>query len=154
MAGGTFTIYTANLGFLDPAALVAGTVKCALINSSYSPNAGSSGHTVFSNVSTYEIAANYGYTAGGQSLANPSRSTITGGCKFSSNNLSWTASGGNIAAWRYAVFYYYGTLGGLTNPLIGYIIGDDTPADVPETTPAASPLILNCPSGGWFTVTS
>jgi hypothetical protein len=41
---------------------------------------------------------------------------------------------------------------GLTNPLIGYFVGDSTPADVPATTDTNT-LTLNCPAGGWFDLT-
>jgi len=40
----------------------------------------------------------------------------------------------------------------MTNPLIGYFLGDTTPADVPATT-VGNPLTINCPANGWFDIT-
>jgi len=37
----------------------------------------------------------------------------------------------------------------MTNPLVGYFVGDSTPADIPATT-VGNTLTLTCPSGGWF----
>jgi hypothetical protein len=77
---------------------------------------------------------------------------ITGGFKFSTGNASWTGSGGGIAAHRYGVFYYLGTLWSLTNPLIGYFVGDSAPADVPLVA-SGNTLQYTCPANGWFTKT-
>jgi hypothetical protein len=149
MSLGAFTPYAANINFASIAALVAGTIKCALVTSAYTPNYAVNGHAVWADVSANEIAAGNGYTAGGATVGSPVATAITGGYKLASSSASWTASGGSIPAWRRAVFYYSGSLGGLTNPLIGSFLGDDTPADVPAMASGIS-LILICPTGGWF----
>ena len=74
---------------------------------------------------------------------------ISGGYKFSSASPSWSASGGNIPAWRYGVLRVDGALWGKTSPLIGYFVGDSAPADVPATSDG-SPLTITCPASGWF----
>jgi len=50
------------------------------------------------------------------------------------------------------VLYVSGSLWSMTNPLIGYFLGDTTPADVPATTVGNS-LTINCPANGWFDIT-
>jgi len=152
MAVGTVTLYSANKDDLNINALVGATVKVALVSSAYTPDTTVAGHSLWSSVSANEIANGNGYTTGGATLTSTVATSITGGFKFSSASPSWTASGGNIPAWRYAVFYVSGTLWGLTNPVIGYFVGDTTPADIPATT-SGNTLTLNTPSGGWFDAT-
>ena len=77
-------------------------------------------------------------------------SAVTGGYKFSSANVVWTASGGSIAAHRHYVMYVLGTLWGKTNRLVGYFLGDTTPADIPATT-TGNTLTVN--ASGWFDAT-
>lgn len=149
MAAGTFMLYSANKDDLRINDLTGATIKMALVTSVYTPSAGEAGHSVWADMSANEIAAGNGYTAGGATLATPTATAITSGFKFSTGNASWTASGGNIPAWRYGVLYVSGALWGKTNPVVGYFVGDSTPADVPATT-AGNPLTINCPAGGWF----
>lgn len=149
MAAGTFTLYSVNKDDLNINDLLAATVKVALVTSVYNPDFSSSGHDVWADVSANEIAAGNGYTAGGVTLSGKAATAITGGFKFTSSNPGWTASGGSIPAWRYAVMYVSGALWGLTDPLIGYFLGDTTPQDVPATT-NGNALNLICPAAGWF----
>jgi len=152
MAVGTVTLYSANKDDLNINALVAGTVKLALVTSSYTPDVTTSGNTIWANVSANEIANGNGYTTGGISLSSMVATAVSGGYKFSSASPVWNASGGDIPAWRYGVFYYNGTLWGLTNPLIGYFLGDTAPANVPATT-SGNPLTITVPANGWFDAT-
>lgn len=153
MAAGTFTLYGKNKDDLNINDLVGANVKLALVTSSYTPSVDSStGHALWSDVSGNEIANGNGYTTGGATLASLAATAVTGGFKFSSANPQWTASGGNIPAHRYYVMYVSGTLWGLTNPLIGYFLGDSTPADIAATT-SGNTLTATCPSGGWFDAT-
>ena len=152
MAVGIFTFFAKNLNKLNIDDLLGATVKMALVTSSYTPNSASNGHDEWADVSTNEIANGNGYTTGGATLANDVAGAITGGYKYSSDNVVWTATGGSLPAWRYAVLYVSGSLWGLTNPLLGYFLGDTTPADVPETT-ENNTLTLVCPADGWFDVT-
>ena len=150
MAAGTVTIYGKNKDDININDLVAATVKMALVASSYTPNVDSStGHALWSDVSGSEIANGNGYTTGGVALSSMAATAISGGFKFSSANPQWTASGGNIPAHRYYVLYVVGTLWGLTNPLIGYFLGDNTPADIAATS-TGNTLTVTGPSGGWF----
>jgi hypothetical protein len=152
MAVGNVILFSANKDSINIDDLVGATINLALVGSAYTPDASVTGHDTWADVSAHEIAAANGYLAGGFALASPAKAAITNGFKFSTGNASWDADGGNIAAWRYGVLYVDGALWGLTDPLIGYFVGDDTPADYPAT-PNGSPLNINCPADGWLTAT-
>lgn len=152
MAAGTITLYEANLDDISLQSLAGATVKLALVGSGYSPDDGTSGDSLWAAASGSEIANGNGYTTGGATLTGVAVGAIANGWKFDSDDVEWTASGGSIPAWRYGVLYVSGTLWGKTNPLIGYFVGDATPADVPATTDG-NPLKVTAPSAGWFTVT-
>ena len=130
--------------------LTGATLKMALVSSSYTPNAAYNGHSLYSDL-TNELANGDGYTTGGASLASKAIASITGGWKFSSADVAWTASGSGIPAWRYGVLYVSGSLWSKSSPLIGYFVGDSTPADIALTS-AGNTLTIYCPSGGWFDV--
>lgn len=151
MAAGTFTLFSKNKNHFNMADLQGATLKMLLTSSSYSPDVTVTGNYLKADV-TNELSTANGYTAGGVTLTTVVDPTITGGYKLSSDSPAWTASGGNIAAWRNAVLYVSGTLWGLTNPLVGYMVGDSTPADVPATS-SGNTLTLTVPGGGWFDVT-
>ena len=89
---------------------------------------------VFATMSANEIAGGTGYTTGGAALTAVTLTQTAGVVKFTSAAQVWTATGGSIAAWRYGLIYYLGTLNGKVNPIVGYFLGDSTPADVPATT--------------------
>lgn len=152
MAAGNVIVYGRikdDLRFND---LSGATIKLALVSSSYTPNVDSStGHETYADI-TNELSTANGYTSGGATLSSPTITAISSGFKFSTGNGSWTASGGNIAAWRYGIIYVSGTLLGKTNPLLGYFVGDSTPADVPATT-TGNTLTVTCPAAGWFDIT-
>lgn len=153
MAAGTFTLYSANKDDINTVDLAAATVKVALVSSAYTPDTSSStGHDTWSDVSANEIANGNGYTTGGATLGSLTSTAIAGGFKFDSADPTWTASGGNIPAWRYLVMYASGSLWGKTDPLIGYMLGDATPADVAATT-AGNTLTITVNANGWFDVT-
>lgn len=151
MAAGTFTLYSANKDDLRLQDLVGATVKMTLHSSSYTPNNATGGHAVAADL-TNEIANGNGYTTGGVTLGSLAVTAVTGGWKFASADASWTASGAGIPAWRTAVMRVSGTLWGKTDPLIGYFLGDSTPADIPLTA-SPNPLTLACPANGWFDIT-
>jgi hypothetical protein len=150
MAAGAFTFYdTAAKIFQGGADLTTNTVKCALVSSAYTFSAA---HDEWADASANEISGTNGYTTGGATVGTPVLTAVTNGYKFSSANVTWTASGGSIAAWRRAIFYISGTVEGLTNPVIGTFLGDSTPADVPATTDTNT-LTLTVPANGWFDMT-
>jgi hypothetical protein len=152
MPAGALTFFTRNFDDLNINDLVGSTVKLALVSAAYVPNIDeTTGHQMWSEISSTEIAAGNGYAAGGAVLANDAAVAIAQGFKYSSDNVVWTASGGSIPAWRYGVLYVSGSLWGLTNPVIGYFIGDTAPADIPATT-ASNTLTITCPANGWFDI--
>lgn len=153
MAAGPFVFYCKNLNVLKLLDLAGATLKLALVGSGYTPDIDSStGHTQWSDASGDEIASGFGYSTGGVTLSSPTITAITGGYKLSTGDASWTASGGSIPAWRYGVLYVSGSLWGITNPLLGYHLGDTTPADVPATLDGY-PLTIYCPTpNGWLTL--
>lgn len=150
MAAGTFTLYAANIDDLRLQDLAGATLKLSLHASTYAPSDGTAGHAVAADL-TGEIDDGAGYTTGGATLANVAVTAVAGGWKISSDNVTWTATGGNIPAWRYGVLRVSGALWGKTDPLVGYFVGDSTPADVPETSDG-NPLTINCPAAGWFDI--
>lgn len=153
MAAGTVTLYGKNKDDLNINDLTSATIKLALLASGYTPSITSTGgHAVWGDISSSQIATGHGYVNGGATVANDAATAIAGGFKYSSDNVTWTATGGNIAAWRYGVLYASGTLWSLTSPLIGYFLGDATPANVPATT-TGNTLTIACPTSGWFTAT-
>lgn len=98
---------------------------------------------------TNEIAAAFGYTAGGQALTSVIWSPNAAKAKFSSAPVVWNAAGGALTA-RGAVIYKLGTANGLVNPLVGRMLLDSTPADV--TAPNGTPFIVSPDTViGWFT---
>jgi hypothetical protein len=151
MAAGTVTLYASNLDDLNPNDLAGATVKVALVTSSYSPNAAYDGHDEWADVSANEISTTGGYSTGGATLTD-SVTGITGGFKYDADDVTWTATGGSIDAWRYGVIYVSGSLWGKTNPVVGYFLGDSTPADVPATT-TGNTLTIQWNSAGIFDVT-
>jgi hypothetical protein len=152
MAAGTVLLYDFVAKYLMNGTidLDAANVNMALVKSSYTPTQATD--DVWADVSGEEIAAAFGYSAGGVALGTPVFTAITKGYKFSSANVTWTASGGSIAAWRYGVLYVNATVNSVVKPLIGYFLGDSTPADVPATTDT-NVLTIACPAGGWFDMT-
>lgn len=66
-----------------------------------------------------EISAGNGYTAGGNTVANSDYSETSGTATLSGDDVVFTASGGAIATFRYAVLYN-DTPTTPADPLIGY----------------------------------
>lgn len=134
MASGAFVFPDkAKLNFFSATDLLntANTFKLTLHTSSWTPN--NATNEVFADV-TNELATANGYTAGGITLANDALTQTAGVVKFTTDAAVWTASGGSIPAWRYGVVRASGTLNGKVDPIVGYFLGDSTPADVPATT--------------------
>lgn len=151
MASGNVTLFSKNKDDIRINDLVGATIKLALVSSSWTPDTSTTGNSVWADVSANEVSGN-GWTAGGETLASVVATAISGGYKVSSASPSKTATGGSIPAFRYVVLYVSGSLWSMTNPLIGYFLGDTTPADVPATTVGNS-LTINCPANGWFDIT-
>lgn len=109
----------------------ANTFKLTLHTSTFTP--APSTMEVYADL-TNELTTANGYTSGGITLTSVALTQTSGVVKFTSAAAVWTASGGSIAAWRYGVVRAVGTLNGKVDPIVGYFLGDNTPADVPATT--------------------
>lgn len=99
------------------------TLKLALVTSSYTPD---TAHDEWADVSSYEVATGSGYTTGGETMASP----VVTDDNIDYNDVTWTSL---TKTFRYAVCYKSGSGGGLTNPLLFYILLDSTPADIVNT---------------------
>lgn len=99
------------------------TLKVALVTSSYTP---STAHAEWADVSANEVATGNGYTTGGATLASP----VATNSNIDYADVTWTSL---TKTFRYAVCYKSGSGGGLTNPLLFYILLDSTPADIVST---------------------
>lgn len=132
---------------LHLASIVADDIKVALCFSSYTPN--SATHEFFDVSVTNELSTGLGYTAGGQSLATKALTIITAGSyKFTSDNPSWSATGGTLTA---RLFVLYNNTPSSNKPLIGYgylNYNGGSPVDV--TVADTLPLTILLPSTGWF----
>lgn len=124
------------------------TVKVTLHTSTYSPSAAS--HAVYADLAN-ELSTANGYTNGGLALSSVTWNRSGGVATFGAGNPQWTASGGSIPAFRYAVFRLSGTFNAAVDPLIMYVLGDTTPADIPAT-PSGQTLTFTLNSGGLFTL--
>lgn len=137
----TFTKYThlpklLSTGGID---IDTDTIKCALVTSSYTPSAA---HDEWADVSANEVATGDGYTTGGVTLTGVTVTNTAIDC----DDPAWTAL---TKTFRYAVFYKSGSGGGLTNPLIGWALMNDAPADI-EVVSSNYSLIVN--ASGLFTL--
>lgn len=126
--------------------LASDTVKMTLHTSTYTPTA--SGDSVYADLSN-ELSTANGYTNGGATLASQAYTQTSGTGKFTSDPVSWTASGGSIVA-RYAVMRLVGTFDTQVDPLIAYCLLDSTPADV--TASAGNPLTVTPHANGYFSL--
>lgn len=113
----TFTFFhefKLNLG-LKLIELETDTFKWALTNSA--PTAAT--HDELADIT--QIANGNGYTTGGETAANNTYTETAGGSgiwKFTHDDVVWTASGGSIAQFRYAVLYSDTSTG---DKLVGYL---------------------------------
>ncbi|MDG4552893.1 MAG: hypothetical protein P9E24_01390 [Candidatus Competibacter sp.] len=128
----TITPYTHYWGLIHTAGvdLSSATIKVALVSSGYTFSAA---HTIFdpgtddaADPSYNEVASGGGYTTGGITLANGSSHPAYIGY----DNPAWVAL---TKTFRGAIFYFSGSVGGLTDPLIAYLLFDSTPADIMVT---------------------
>lgn len=111
--------------------LPSGTYKVSLHTSSYTFSAA---HSVYADL-TNELSTAFGYTNGGQALTNVVVTLVTtNDAMFDFDDPLWTAAGGSIPAWRYAIIRRVGTINTFVDPLIACITGDSAPADIAATT--------------------
>lgn len=99
------------------------TIKLALVTDAYVFDATDS---VWADASAAEVTTGAGYTTGGATLANPTLAQVAGVCTFDADDITYTAL---TKTFRAAIIYAEGTFDTLVNPLLFYILFDDTPAD-------------------------
>lgn len=95
------------------------TFNIALVTSAYTFSAA---HTVWADASANEVANGNGYTTGGAALTTSMDNT-----KLDASDVTFS---GLDKTFRGAIVYKVGTANTLVNPLVGYILFDNTPADV------------------------
>jgi len=135
--GSALYLYNSLLKYLGDGTinLETDTIKLALVTSDYVPDLT---HDVLADVlasPSPEVVAvaspNNGYTAGGKALASQTFTLADSPAKstFDAANLTWTAL---TATFRYGILYAEKTVGSpsVVNPLIAYILFDDSPADI------------------------
>jgi hypothetical protein len=149
-APSAFQVFAKNINQLKLTDIASVNIRVALVASTATVDTTVTGNNIWANLSANEIAGGTGYTSGGFSATGSNVTSGTTGYAWTTTTPSWVASGAGIAAWRYCVIYYLGALWGVTDPLIGYFIGDSAPADIPLTA-AGNTLQINVPAAGWFT---
>ncbi len=112
-------------------------IKCALTNTV--PN--SSTNTLLANIT--QISAGNGYTTGGATVTITGSSQTGGTYTLAIDDVVFTASGGSIATFQYAVFYNDTMTG---DPLIGWI-------DYGATVTVADGENFTIPAGNLYTDT-
>lgn len=133
--------------FNDTIELATDDVYLMLLSSSYSPNMNT--HTVLADVSASEVAVQGGYAAGGWNLGKMSISRSGATVTADLADLVQTATGAGIPAWRYAALYANVTRNTKVKPLIGLLLGNDAPADIPST-PSGTNLVVQWNAlGAW-----
>lgn len=104
------------------------TIKLALVLDTYTKDLTD---TIWSEISTYEVATGDGYTTGGTTLAG---SDVT----HSGTVSTWNATDVTFTAltktFMFGVLYAVGTLNGVVNPLIAIVLFNTTPANVSVST--------------------
>jgi len=121
---------------------LADTIKVALVTSSYTPNQDT--HDFFDDVSANEVTGT-GYTAGGITLANKTRTydTATNTLKLDADDVSWSNS--TITA-RYAIIYKSRGGAASADELLGYL---DFQSNVSSS---AGPFSIAWNAAGIFTI--
>ena len=79
----------------------------------------SAGHSVLADVSANQISSGSGYSSGGAALSNVTWGQTSGTAKFDADDVTWTASGGAITAYKAAL--YDDTQATPTKPLVAFI---------------------------------
>lgn len=147
MAASIFVYNSWSRNIARAADLSSTTFNVSLHTSTYTPNQDT--HEAFADATNQLTTAN-GYTAGGQALASVTWNRAAAVTTFDAADTVWNATGAGITA-RYAIIRAVGTLNAIVDPLVAYILMDNTPADV--TVPAGNPLTLQWNASGIFTVT-
>jgi hypothetical protein len=104
--------------------LDANNLYLALATGTYTKNLA---HTIWSDISTHEVANGSGYATNGANLG-------TNDVTYSETTATFDAADVTFASitktFRFGVLYVNATVNSIVNPLIGIILFDNTPADV------------------------
>ena len=125
------------------------SLKATLHTSSYTPNA--STQSVYADL-TNELSTANGYSSGGQALAGLALNTSGGSAILTASPTEWTATGGSITA-RYVVLRYVGTVNGQVDPLILWILVDDTGGGTDKTATTGNKWTVTWNAAGIYTAT-
>lgn len=127
------TLYVANSTYGN---LAVQPITVALLTSSYTFSAS---HVVYADL-TNELPSSGGYTQPGQAISSLLLTQATTVTNLTGQNVTWTASGGGIGAFRYAVAYINATVNGIVKPLLFAV--DNNGVDIGATT-APNPLTVS-----------
>lgn len=96
------------------------TFKIILMRAGFTYNVAS--HSVYADVSAFEMPTAYGYTIGGVTLSGVAItvSTVVNASIVTWNNASWTATGGSLIA-SGAIIYDDTVTSPVADPIVGYI---------------------------------
>lgn len=108
--------------------IAAQPITVCLLTSTYTFSAS---HNVYGDL-TNELTTSGGYTAGGVALGSITFVQSSTVSNLDAADATWTASGGGIPAFRFAVLYINATVNAIVKPLIACI--DNNGVDVPATT--------------------
>lgn len=97
-----------------------GTIKLALVDSGYVFDATD---TVWADASGFEEANGNGYTTGGATLANSAVTRALGVSTWDADDVTWTFT--DSKTFMGAILYLSGTVDGVVNPLIAYVLFND-----------------------------
>lgn len=117
-------------------------IKATLHTSSYTPNTLT--QAVYADL-TNELTTANGYSAGGLALSGVTFNLSGASCILNASPTIWNVVTANLVA-RYLVLRYVGTVNGQVDPLMMYVLMDNTPADT-TATPGNS-LTINWNAAG------
>lgn len=118
------------------------TIKATLHTSTYTPNVNT--QAVYADL-TNELSTANGYSSGGATLSGVSFAISGSSAILTASPTIWNAVTASIVA-RYLVLRYVGTVNGQVDPLMLYVLLDNTPADV-SASPGNS-LTINWNAAG------
>jgi len=95
-------------------------------------------HAVLADVSTHELPSGSGYTTGGEIVTGKAVTYSGRSGKFVCGPVVW--GGASFTAARFSVMYRVGSVNGITDPLLFYILMDSTPSDIQLLSPTAFTL--------------
>ena len=123
------------------------TIKATLHTSSYTPNVAT--QAIYTDLAN-ELSTANGYSSGGASLTGLAFNVSGATAVLTASPTVWTAVGSSLVA-RYLVLRYVGTVNFQVDPLVLYVLMDNTPADV---TAAAGNALTATWSGSGVYITS